>query len=69
VQRQGYYENQEILVGTGLEYSPLPHCKINLGLRYYFNRQMTIYDKDGNNDRDYDVDNAWGGMLNLKFSF
>jgi len=69
VQREGYLENEWLLVGTGLEYSPVQNFKINLGVRYYFNRQMTIYDKDGNNEREYDVDNAWGGALSLKFDF
>jgi len=69
VEREGYMESERMLTGAGLEYSPVPNCKIALSMRYYFNRQMTIYDKDGNNQHDYDVDNAWGGTLSLKFDF
>lgn len=69
VEREGYLETEHMMAGAGFEYNPAKNCKINLSLRYFFNREMTIYDKDCDNEHNYDVDNSWGGVLSVAYTF
>ena len=69
VQREGYLESEHMMAGVGFEYNPAKNCKVNMSLRYFFNRELTTYDKDGDHERNYDVDNSWGGVLSVAFTF
>lgn len=66
---KGFLERQDLMADMGVEWTPMKGMALYVGARYYFKRELTLYDEDGNNERTYDVDNAWGGVLRLSWKF
>lgn len=69
VQPGGYIETQDMMTGLTLEWRPAKNWDVNVGANYYFRRLMTFYDEDGENEKEWDVDEAWGGVLRIRYSF
>ena len=69
VHPEGFLERQDLMADLGVEWTPMKALALYVGARYYFRRELTLYDKDGNNEREFDVDNAWGGVLRLSWKF
>jgi hypothetical protein len=66
---EGFLERQDLMADLGVEWTPMKSLALYVGARYYFKRELTLYDNDGNNEREFDVDNAWGGVLRLSWKF
>ena len=69
VDREGYAEEQDLNGGLYLELSPAPNVHLTVGGLYHFERELNIYDKRGKNKRGCDVDDAAGGVLQVKIEF
>jgi hypothetical protein len=66
---EGFLERRDLMADLGVEWTPIKSLVLYVGARYYFKRELTLYDQDGNNERCYDVDNAWGGVLRFSWKF
>lgn len=69
VESGGYLKVDDMIAGLQLDYSPVKHLSLEASLSYAINRTFTSYDSDGDHEQEYDVDNAWGGMLRLVYRF
>lgn len=69
VEKEGYLKRQDLMADLGLEFTPLKHLIISARARYYFNRELSFYDRNGNHERKFDVDDAWGGVLSVSYRF
>lgn len=69
VERSGYMKVEDMIAGVQLDYSPIRHLTLEASLSYTIDRTLTSYDSDGNNENEYDVDNALGGMLRVVYRF
>lgn len=69
VEAEGYLEPESY--GAMLAYvsEPIEHCQVTLGGAIYFDRTYKIYDKNGNNEKEYDLDDAAGGFVSIGFTF
>lgn len=69
VEKEGYLETERF--GGFLEYElkPADFCKLSLGGAFFFDREYRLYDKDGNDERVYDLDDAGGGFASISFMF
>ena len=68
-QPDGYLETQDAILGLYLDLNPTKRFKVILGVQGNFAREMVLYDRDERHVRTYDLDPAWGGVLNLALSF
>lgn len=69
VQPSGYMKVDDLITGLQLEYSPIKQLRLEASVIYAFNRTFTAYNKDGDNETEYDVDNALGGILRVVYRF
>ena len=69
VRQEGFLETQRYMSGLFLDLRPLEGLRASLGLVRSWGGEMTTYDKDGDNDEDYDLEGAWGGALTLSYQF
>ena len=69
VEPSGYVGVNDLFAGLQLEYSPIDHLSFEAGVVYTFHRTITTYDQDGDNENEYDADDAWGGALRIVYSF
>ena len=67
VQPEGYVEMEEFIPGVYLEFNPVPNFSVSAGAEYALGREWTLYNDDGNEVDEVDLDDAIGG--NLKFSY
>lgn len=69
VSQEGYFEQESYGGMVGYIFQPSEQCSITVGATYYFDRQYNIYDKNGENKKEYDLDNAAGGFITASFTF
>lgn len=69
VQPAGYMKMDDMIAGLQLEFSPIKNLNLEASLIYAFNRTFTSYNEDGDNETEYDVENAFGGMLRAVYRF
>ncbi len=69
VEKEGYLEveSYSALLALGIEL--VENCEIQVGGLYLFNRDFTLYNKDGDNERTYGLDEALGMFLNVSLKF
>ncbi len=66
---EGFLERRDLMADLGLEWTPAANLVLYVGARYYFKRELTLYDLDGDNERTFDVDDAWGGVFRVTWKF
>jgi len=69
VERKGYLERRDLMADLGLEFTPVKNMSVTLAPRYYFSRELVIYDRNGDNKRTFDVADGWGGLLSVSYLF
>ena len=69
VKKQGYLEIKEYDAAIAFKFFPIEFLELKAGVNYKFEREYTIYDSDGENEKDYETDNAWGGFLAVTLQF
>jgi hypothetical protein len=66
---QGFIKNEDMILGLHLEYEPVDQLRISLGLRRFFGRSFTVYDRQENELRSDDVDQAWSIIGGVSYWF
>lgn len=69
VRRKGYVEESAYTAGAYLDVTPLAGLVATVGVEYIYDRRMSIYNKSGHRKGKYDVDDAFGGVFSLGYSF
>lgn len=69
VRRKGYVEESAYTAGAYLDLTPLAGLVATVGVEYQYDRRMSIYNKSGHRKGKYDVDDAFGGIFSLGYSF
>lgn len=69
VVRDGYVNMRNMYADLGMEFRPTTNLVIYGGVRYFFAREYNIYDKEGDGETTYDVDNGVGAVLNFDWRF
>jgi len=69
VESKGYFESESLGGMVTYIFQPVKHCQITVGATYYLDRQYNIYDENGENKKEYDLDNAAGGFVSASFLF
>jgi len=65
----GFIKNEDMILGLHLEYEPMDQLRLSLGLRRFFGRSLTVYDRDENELRSDDVDPAWSVIGGVSYWF
>ena len=60
-------ESYAALLALGFE--PVENCRVQMGGLYFFNRDFTLYDKNGDNERAYALDEALGVFFEIGLEF
>jgi len=66
---KGYMEQNDMSVALAATWNPLENVSLTLAPSYHFDRSMTIYDRDGDEDKEYDLDNAAGAFMGVSVAF
>ncbi|MCP4351686.1 MAG: hypothetical protein GY795_39980 [Desulfobacterales bacterium] len=69
VEKEGYLEMESYSALLALGIELVENCDIQVGGLYFFNRDLTLYNKDGDNGRTYGLDEALGMFLNVSLAF
>lgn len=69
VREAGYVRFSGFWSGLFLEYAPLEDLTLTAGAAYHFAREMSLYDEDGGDQDEYDIDPALSGVLKLSYGF
>ncbi len=69
VEKEGYLEMESFAALLALEFVPVEKCWVQIGGLYFFNRDFTLYNKDGDNERTYGLDDALGVFLEIGLDF
>lgn len=69
VSEKGYVQQSSVTTGVYLDLSPLERLTVTVGAEYYLDREMKLYDEDRDEIDTWDVDNALGGVLRVRYSF
>ena len=69
VEKEGFLERQDLMADLGLEFTPMKNVSVIAAARYYFDRELTIHDKNDRHEQTFDVDDAWGGVLSVNYKF
>jgi len=69
VKKKGYLETEGMGGILTFTFAPIEGCTVTLGGVANFDREYTIYDKDGDNGRSYELDDAAGGFASIGFEF
>ncbi len=66
---EGYLETRDFLGFVSMAYQPFENFEVTVGGQFAFEREYTLYDANGDNERDYDIDDAGGGFVRVSFGF
>lgn len=66
---KGYFESESYGGMLAYIFQPTKRCQVTAGATYYLDRQYNIYDRNGENKKEYDLDNAVGGFVSASFQF
>lgn len=69
VEEKGYLEMEGMGGKLAFTFAPFEACTVTLGGVTNFDREYTIYDKNGDNGRSYKLDDAAGGFASIGFEF
>lgn len=69
VERKGYVEESGITVGAYLDVTPLSGLTLTAGAEVQADRELRIYDRDGDKLSKNGVDSSLGGVLRLNYAF
>jgi hypothetical protein len=69
VEKKGYLENSGMALGLSFDVALSENSLFSIGTEYNFAREFTIYDKDGNEKNNYDVDGALGWFVEFAYEF
>lgn len=66
---EGYVQEKDISSGLYLEYSPVTQLLLNVGIRRYYGRELTIFSHGEDEILAKDVDGAWSYLLGAEYNF
>ena len=61
--------DKDMILGLHLEYEPVDQLRLSLGLRRFFGRSLTVYDRQENELQSDDVDPAWSIIGGVSYWF
>ncbi|MCI5222188.1 MAG: hypothetical protein D3924_05830 [Candidatus Electrothrix sp. AR4] len=68
VAQEGYLQIEDLLPGLHLEYKPLKNLMLSVGVRRYFDRQLTFFDQEENELTSSEVDESWAYLLGITYT-
>ncbi len=69
VAAEGYIKIEDLLPGLHLEYQPLDKLLFSIGVRHYFERQLTFFAQDEEEMSEHEVESSWACLLKVGYSF
>ena len=69
VEKKGYLEIEGYKGVLALGFSPFKSCTIKLGATALFDRAYSLYDEDGKNEKEYELDDVMGLFFQLQYVF
>lgn len=69
VEKEGYLQREGIMTGLMLDITPVKDLCISAGIIRSLNYTLTTYDKDGDDEKEYDNESAWGALLKVNYAF
>ncbi|SHJ13438.1 hypothetical protein SAMN02745216_01108 [Desulfatibacillum alkenivorans DSM 16219] len=66
---EGYVGLSGYSPGLSLEYTPAPSIKVALGLSWWLNSEMDLYNAGGDKQFIYDIEDSLGGSLQFQYRF
>ncbi|WP_339136984.1 MAG: hypothetical protein WGN25_03460 [Candidatus Electrothrix sp. GW3-4] len=69
VAAEGYIKAENLLPGLHLEYKPLDELLLSMGVRHYFQRQLTFFTQDEEELGAYEPKTSWAYLFKAEYSF
>ncbi|WP_029897232.1 hypothetical protein [Desulfohalovibrio reitneri] len=69
VRPEGYVKIRHFVGSLFLEIEPTDNLSFTGGPQYHFGREYTFYNQDGDEQNTFDVDPAFGGLIEAKYKF
>ncbi|MCI5122839.1 MAG: hypothetical protein D3908_16960, partial [Candidatus Electrothrix sp. AUS4] len=66
---EGYVKIEDLLPGLHLEYEPLDGLLLSIGVRHYFERQLTFFDHNEKEIEEYEVESSWAYLFKAGYTF
>jgi hypothetical protein len=67
--KEGYLQREGIMTGLMLDITPVKDLCISAGIIRSLTYSMTTYDKDGENEKEYDNESSWGALVKVNYAF
>lgn len=69
VASEGFVMEESYGVSAGIIYTPVKMLNIRAGVQSFFDREYTLYDRDGDEFASYDTDPSLGGYVTVGLAF
>ncbi len=69
VENEGYLQREGVMTGLVMDITPVKDLCISAGVIRSLAYTLTTYDKDGDNDKEYDNESAWGAIVTVNYAF
>lgn len=69
VQSNGFASYDSIQAGLYLDFKPVDKFSVRVGLSHTLDNELKVYNDDGDEKGDYDVDGSLGGTIQLTYRF
>ena len=69
VEEEGYLQREGVMTGLVVDLTPVKNLCISAGVIRSLDYTLTTYDKDGDNEKDYDNESGWGAIVRVNYAF
>jgi hypothetical protein len=69
VEQEGYLQREGVMAGLLMDITPVKDLSITAGVIRSLAYTLTTYNKDGDNEKEYDNEPGWGAIVKVNYTF